>query len=74
MSELTPCNYCSYQRIKKRADDDGLLVSLLPAHWGMGGTEVYVSPVDVDVEKMSEIERHKYYKAWFMSLPDHCCC
>ena len=56
MSDLTPCNRCTYSRITKAAEQarqdvelrnqDGLMVVYVGGKW----------------------------IAWFMELPDRCCC
>jgi len=67
MSELTLCNYCSLRRIKTQARKDGKRVKVTAALYEgelrkfvvQGGVDVFV-----DGKKV----------AWFMELPNHCCC
>lgn len=59
MSELTTCNYCTLQDIKRRADERGATVSLSKDEYGW--TVVQCS----DKSKPS---------AWLMKLTDHCVC
>jgi hypothetical protein len=75
MSELTPCNYCSLNRIKRRANEKGLQVTLLSSR---GGFDVYVHPADVTVNRETvgdeEGKPSSYWGAWLMALTDHCVC
>jgi len=75
MSSMTTCNYCDFRAMKSRAARDGLVVSA--RHGWRGGTEVFVHPLEVVIEKGAENgdhPQHQYWKAWFMTLPNHCCC
>lgn len=75
MSELTTCNYCSYQDMKRRAKKKKMVTTPLPESFGLGGVRIYVHPKDVDIRKLSKEERKQYDGgAWFMALTDHCCC
>ena len=62
MSELTPCNYCTLEGIKRR--NKGKKVKLRPAKkedkYFLGGYDVYI-----DGEKSG---------AWFMEVSDRCVC
>ena len=81
MSDLTRCNYCTLQNIKRRAKEEGNKVILKPG-W-RGGTDVYVVPKGVaipkevksgtDKEEGDEFHK-KYCVAWFMELTSHCAC
>ncbi len=66
MSELTSCNYCNLKRIKARARKEHKKVEIKFASYegieeykAMGGVDVFLDGKEV---------------AWFMELPDHCCC
>jgi len=77
VSELTPCNYCSFKRIKRRAKQDNNTVTL--RYGFMGGKDCFVHPPDVVITpEIAKDENHplhkQYFVAWFMELPDHCCC
>jgi len=75
MSELTPCNYCTLRRIRERAKVSGVRVTVLrDAKWGLGGVNVYVHPVKVNVRKLREYDRGKYRAAWFMEVGQSCEC
>lgn len=78
MSELTRCNYCSLEAIKRKAKHDKQRVTILnDARWGMGGVNVYVHPKDVSVRTIEggeEGPRKKYFVCWFMELSGHCVC
>jgi len=67
VSEITPCNYCSLNKIKKNAKDQGLIVTNIGRHY-------YKHPPKVDINLLDEKERRKYFSAWFMELTNHCCC
>ena len=70
MSELTPCNYCTLQRMKRAAKLNGERVVMVRAKeiQGLGGMDVYVLPKG---EKKLE---KKYFRAWFMALGNRCEC
>lgn len=78
MSDLTPCNYCSLQSIKKRAKEKRQKVTVLyNSKWHSGqGCNVYVHPKNVKLQNIKEdSELHdKYSVSWFMELSDKCCC
>ena len=78
MSELTRCNFCSLEQIKREAKKKGQRVTVLPdARWGMGGVNVYVHPKHVNVRVMEggeDGERRSYHVSWMMQLTAHCCC
>jgi hypothetical protein len=66
MSELTPCNYCSLERIKARAKKEGrVIVTVI-------GQNVYVHPPEIKRKDLGP--DGPYWVAWFMSLTDHCVC
>lgn len=70
MSELTQCNFCSLEDIKRKAKREGKKVTLLPAKrdkYYMGGLDVFVHP-----KKVKPTRRHLV--AWFMELGNSCCC
>jgi hypothetical protein len=64
VSDLTPCNYCNYKDIKRRYKGQDILK--VPG-WHKG-VDILVVP------KGEEPDREKHFIAWFMELPDHCCC
>jgi hypothetical protein len=72
MSDLTPTNAETLERIKWRAKQKGLRVTLLnDAKWGMGGINVYMHPEDISIKDLpggEDGERAQYRQAWFMSL------
>jgi len=72
------CNFCSLKIIRQKAKRKGLIVSSFP-HCGKlqmatSGTDIYVHSKDINLEKLSEKEREKYFVAWFMEIGDHCEC
>jgi len=78
MSELTPCNFCNLNRIRLRAKASGMKVTILnDAHWGMGGSNIYVHPKEVKIAKLTGGEngaRKEYFVSWMMEIPDRCQC
>lgn len=78
MSSFTRCNFCSLKIIRKDAKAKNMKVTLMhDAKWGMGGTNVYVHPPDVDIRSLpggEEGERKKYRWTWMMGIGDHCSC
>jgi len=77
MSELTQCNFCSFKAVQRSARARGLKITKVP---NMGGVDILLHPKDVDPKTLSKGEpnskrlREKYFVAWYMELPDHCCC
>jgi len=70
MSDLTQCNYCTLQNIRRRALDNEKVTTL----WGRGGINVHVYPKDINIKSISDSERSKYKRVWFKELSDHCVC
>lgn len=75
---MSCCNHCHYQNIKDKARVEKNKVSVLhDAKWGMGGVNVYVHPKNININELpgGEDDKRKQYRvAWFMELPDGCCC
>lgn len=63
MSELTSCNYCTLQRIKREARERGERVLLRPAKGG-----------GIECATHKPNEQPKKFTVWFMELTDHCVC
>ncbi len=59
MSDLTQCNYCTFEAIKKRMKQKGKKVTVRK--------NIANSWIDVFVDD-------KYYGTSFMKLTDHCVC
>ena len=78
MSELTSCNYCNLNRIRRNAKAKGMNVTILSdACWGMGGENVYVHPKEIKIAKLPGGEdglRSKYFVSWMQEIPHQCCC
>ena len=63
MSELTPCNHCTFESIKARCEKEGKTVELKrPEDEEMASLMKWAVVVDG-----KEV-------AWLMELTDHCCC
>jgi len=67
----TSCNFCTFKRIKRRAEKAGHELVQRPAR---GGVEVFVCPPGEDIDELDEMEERRWFCAWFMALSDHCCC
>ena len=69
MSELTKCNYCSLQAIKRDAKKKDLKVVIVPSKemGSLGGVEVYVL-------KKGEKPSKKNWVSWMMKVTDSCVC
>ena len=79
MSELTECNYCTLQGIKRWAKANGRRVVTMPSFQRAStprGIDVFMIPPGVSKHDLRTREdlREKYGGTWFMALTDHCCC
>ena len=61
MGGLTPCNYCTLQRMKANAEKRGNEIILR-------GLNAYV------VKKGEKVQPGDEPVAWFMELTNYCCC
>jgi len=57
--------------IRTRAVKNNLRINALPF---MGGTNIYVYPHGINIEKLDQRGRKKYLRAWYVEIPDHCVC
>lgn len=69
---MADCNHCYLQKIRSRAKQKGKKVTLRTNYNGV--TSVYVHPRDVNIARLSESEREKYYSFWMLGWPNRCCC
>jgi len=60
--------------MQKRAEKSGHIVTLLQSDGELRGTDVYVHPPEVNIEKLCTSEREPYRKAWLWEISNHCCC
>lgn len=67
MSSLTPCNYCSLQRIRSHAKSEGAEVKLRPAHVATGDPEWFGWWAAVRSDKTEPV-------AYYMEVTAHCVC
>jgi hypothetical protein len=74
MSELTTCNHCKLQRIRRDARAEGKRVVLETSRWGMGGVEVYVHPKAVNWRLCTVNMKRRYWVSWMMEVTEHCVC
>ena len=74
MSELTPCNYCTLQRIKRDKPKGSKVYLQSNAGW----IDVYVVPKgeQLDTRQDPKTLNHlsEQWKASFLALTDYCCC
>lgn len=79
---MSICNYCRFQEIKRHAEENVMVVTVLhDEEYQLHGVNVYVHPKHIHVvdipRSIKDGKRNKrklYFAAWFMALPDHCCC
>lgn len=73
MSELTPCNYCTFRRIKHRAAlRDWRVTKKVDKD---GWTNIYVHPSNVtEFPNRYDGEPSRYFVASMMKITDHCVC
>lgn len=67
MSSLTPCNYCSLARIKKRAEEQGQAVTVIKG-------DVYVHPKGAIIQATIGEKDRRYWVAWMMEIGSQCGC
>jgi len=74
----SPCNFCTLKVLQIKAKADNMIVTLLhDAEWGLHGVNAYMHPKGIDVNLLpggDQGERKKFWRAWFMSVGDRCCC
>jgi len=67
------CNFCKMQLIRKHAKEEKKIVTYESGD--MGGVDVFVHPKEVKISiRDNPVQRGKYFVAWFMELPERCCC
>jgi len=82
---MSQCNYCTFQWIKKNRPK-GYKIKKILSDFGLGGIDVFIVPHNITVTDIKQWKkpskqfpngdenRQKYFVAWFMELPDFCCC
>lgn len=65
MSEMTRCNYCDWQSMKRRGHRIATPEERVKLDKGVH--KMFRSGVVV-------VDQKGKFVAWFMELPDHCCC
>ena len=74
------CNYCSFEEMKRDAKKVGEVIITRSGNdrkgnLNMGGVNIYRIPKGEIIPKEITEEIHKkYWKCWYMALPDKCCC
>ena len=75
MSEFTQCNFCTFRVMKANQKPGYRLVKRHNDILGMGGTNIYAIPPDVETPKKMYKEFHDtYFVAWFQVLGLRCEC
>lgn len=84
MSEYTKCNYCVLKSLRRHAKSSGEKIVLvgktayrIPKEMNESDfMKLRDEPFDSDPlsEPNRDVGESKYFVAWFMDLPDHCCC
>lgn len=76
MSELTRCNYCNLQIIKRKAKNQGARVYKRPSTFMGGGYDIFVvskgNKLDTSVDK--DGNNGEQWVSWMMEIPNHCVC
>jgi len=71
------CNYCMYKADQRNCPKDQKMMRRSNASWGMGGTNTYRVPKNLEIPQpiVEDSEFHKkYFVAWYMELSPVCCC
>ena len=69
------CNLCLYQKVAARAAKEGKKVTRIPdKEYELGGEDVYIHPKDVDIQTLSKKARERYWRGWYMLIPEKCEC
>jgi hypothetical protein len=66
-----PCNLCLLRDIRRRAEAAGKVVHLVVREMGpegLGGTDVFVCPPDV------ELDTEAHFAAWMWEISKDCAC
>ena len=74
MSDLTICNYCRLQAMRRRAKEDGKKITIRGGNPEQGlpaGIDIFVHPKTFKNEDRFQIQ---YKVAWFMELTEGCVC
>lgn len=74
MSELTTCNYCNLERLRREAIQTKKRITMVPATWGMGGFEIYMHPRSVEIKKCTKEEKKRFWVSWMMEIGKTCGC
>jgi len=77
MSELTPCNYCSFARMQLVAKREGMRITKRAAWHGQfaKGVDIFVHPPNLRIpQDRKDPTFILYHKAWFAELGDRCAC
>lgn len=78
MSELTSCNYCSLQSVRRRAKEKKMKVTIRSDVFGSWtkGQAVFVHPPGVKIDGCPQEGEpgHEYFSCWLAEVPDRCCC
>lgn len=68
------CNYCEFEKLKRLASQNSLVITKHYRDNKLGGVDVYVHPRGIDINKIEENKKEDYFVAWYMELPNKCAC
>jgi hypothetical protein len=66
-----PCNFCSFEDMKRRYTEKGKSLVTLPSKGQLGGVDVFAVS---DGEEPNKNPAYGNWVCWFMSLPSKCSC
>lgn len=75
---MSECNFCVLNGIRRRAKEQGLVVTVKKARGGLPGggppgLDVYVHPKDVEI-KFTEEDESPFFVAWLWEIGERCEC
>jgi len=83
MSELTSCNFCNLQAIRRDAKRDKLKIIKRRSISALGGYDIYAVPKTVNIPRTiigctenneGDSFHTKYFVGWMMEIGTHCEC
>jgi len=73
---MSQCNYCRFKSIQRRGKEEGKKIRVKVAkNFGMGvGVDIYLLDPGEEIQPDNEKGENPQRVAWFMELPNRCCC
>lgn len=68
------CSYCLVKDLKKQAKVRYNEIRVKPSRGELRGVNVFEVPAGCRVDLDDPTNHQKYWKAWFLSVQDHCTC